>query len=117
MSSEARQRYEREKWLLEDRPTIHREQLHAEFVPMPDKGGRWVAQPLSYVLCKSWESALPAIPPKRLFYSSSCACGNLRWRRLFERGRLLVRDQSKALPIGLFGGANPSFQATASGGA
>lgn len=108
-------RYERERWVMESRPTIHREQLNTEFVPLPDTQGKWKHHPLGYVMCKGCQSAVPAIPPQRLYYSSRCACGNLRWRRWFGQGQLWVQQLSKALPIGLFGRANPAIKRTVSG--
>lgn len=110
LEADARARYEREQWVVQARPTVHREQLNAEFIPLPDTAGKWQHHLLGYVMCKGCQSALPAIPPKRLFYASSCACGNLRCRRLLSRGWLVVREKSKLLPIGHFGRANPSIE-------
>ena len=110
LDPDARTRYEREQWVMALRPTIHKEQLHAEFIPLPDPAGKWKQHPLGYVMCKRCHSVLPAIPPERLFYTSSCACGNLQWRRWLWRGKFSMRDSSKALPIGIFARANNSFK-------
>ncbi|TDM08998.1 MAG: hypothetical protein C4K60_06475 [Ideonella sp. MAG2] len=109
---DARSRYERERWVVELRPIVHREQLNTEFVPLPDTAGKWKHHPLGYVMCKGCQSAVPAVPPRCLFYASRCACGNLRWRRWFGQGQLSVQEHSKALPIALFGRANISVDPT-----
>jgi hypothetical protein len=106
LAPDARARFEKERWIAESRPTIHREQLLTEFVPLLDAAGKWTQHLLAYVMCKGCQSAVPLIPPHRLLYRSSCACGNLRWKRFLGYGRLAIRDPNFALPIALFGRAN-----------
>jgi len=105
LNAEQRARYEKELWVRKSRPTIHKRQLDSDFIPLPDTKGQWKNHALSYFMCKGCNSVLPAIPPRRPIYSSSCACGNLSWFRIFGLGKLSVREPSKLLPIALFGRA------------
>ncbi|MBT0961893.1 hypothetical protein [Denitromonas iodatirespirans] len=97
-----RERFEKELWVREKKPTIREEQLNSAFIPLPDTNGKWKGHPLSYFMCKRCKSALPAIPPSRPIYASRCACGNMSWLKIFNFARLFVRDPKKLLSIALF---------------
>lgn len=92
---------ERGRWLRNTLPTLHRAELEAGFVVMP-VSGTWSPHPEGYVQCTHCGSAMPSmLPPRRRFYWSSCACGNLRWRVLLFWRRARVRDREAVLPVKL----------------
>jgi hypothetical protein len=94
---------ERERWLRVKLPVLHRPQLESLFVVLPQAGAGWVAHPGGYVQCLKCGSAVPSAMPRRLFYWSGCACGNIRWRWLFFRGRATVADAKAVVPVTLVG--------------
>jgi hypothetical protein len=69
--------YRNEAWLHRSRPILSASQIEKLFVILPSYGSRRDAGP--YVVCRCGFAA-PVSMPRRVFYWSSCACGNIRWR-------------------------------------
>jgi hypothetical protein len=97
-----------EAWVAAERPVLHRDRLHQEFVPLPDTSQKWKSHPFSYLLCKRCGSALPSHPVSSLFQRSSCQCGNIRRLQLFGKAWLRVQQKPMLLPVVIFGRAAPS---------
>jgi len=95
-SSHYRTGTERERWLRNKLPILHRSELESQFVALEDAEA-------GYLLCKVCGSAVPAAVPRRWFYWASCACGNIRWRCLLGWRRAFVRDPGSVVAVKLIG--------------
>jgi hypothetical protein len=111
LSEEQRLRATRERWIISERPVLHRQQLYGEFVHLPDTAQKWLDHPLSYLLCKVCSSAIPSQPKLRLFGLSGCRCGNLRRRHILGITRLRIAEESMVVLVAIFGRASPASAA------
>ncbi|WP_137720001.1 hypothetical protein [Methylobacillus flagellatus] len=111
VTAEQLARAKREAWITTKKPIIHRDQLHSEFIPLPDPKLKWQGHPFSYRMCKACGSVLPAIPVFALLHLSSCRCGNLRYVQVLGFKWQLVRKNSMVLPIALFGRSDVAHEA------
>jgi hypothetical protein len=111
LSPDQASRAKRELWIVTERPVLHREQLHREFVPLPDTANKWSNHPFSYLLCKACGSAVPQHPKRRLFAKAYCQCRNVLQLQLLGHHRIRVEKRLLAMPVAIFGRATPTSAA------
>jgi hypothetical protein len=75
--------------------------LESLFVVVPESNAGWVPHAGGYVQCLKCGSAAPSAMPRRLFYWSGCACGNIRWRWVLFFGRAFVANPEAVVPVKL----------------
>jgi len=90
--------YRNEAWLQRGRPILSASQIEKLFVVLPSYGAPREAGP--YLVCRCG-SAAPVSMPRKLFYWSSCACRNLRWRCILGWRKGTIQDWELVFPAKL----------------
>lgn len=101
-SANHRRGTERERWLRDKLPVLHKKDVAAMFTVW-DQRDQWVAHVGLYLQCETCGSVVPSALPRRWFYWAGCACGNVRWRCILGWRRVAVRDRGALVAVKLIG--------------